>query len=192
MGERAHVLNAVAALFTAAVIASMSSCASNPNPSGNPSAVLASGSASGASLQATPAPSASASPEARQSPTPALVVQKSRSPVQFRSPSGNITCVLANDVRCTAATHTWRAPPRPADCDPAAYGDTLLLPRNGQRAELLCRGDTTVFGEAPILPYGHAWQVAANQCISEKRGVRCRNLSTQHGFEVSQRAYRLF
>ena len=37
---------------------------------------------------------------------------------QFSSPTGNIGCALfENTARCDINQHTWKLPPRPADCD---------------------------------------------------------------------------
>ena len=53
--------------------------------------------------------------------------------VGFTSPSGNIGCMLSDDlVRCDIGARVWSPPPRPADCpDYSDYGQGILLHPTG-------------------------------------------------------------
>ena len=59
----------------------------------------------------------------------------------FRSPSGNIGCVLVGGTaRCDIERRSWRPPPRPAACpDIVDFGQGLEISRHGGR-QLRLRG----------------------------------------------------
>ena len=109
----------------------------------------------------------------------------------FTSPSGNIGCILIDDLlRCDIATRDWSPPPRPADCpDMTDYGQGISLHPHGT-ARFVCAGDTAL-GGGPPLPYGEYRAGGGMSCNSEPTGMRCSN-SDGHGFTISRRAYTLF
>jgi hypothetical protein len=100
--------------------------------------------------------------------------------------------MVGDDALCRSYKHRWRAPARPARCDPLAYGDTLVLLRSGSRSEFLCQGDNTFFGATPVLSYQHAWRYRNTECVSRETGVTCTNIATGHGFFMSLDRFRLF
>ena len=65
--------------------------------------------------------------------------------VGFTSPSGNIGCLLTDDLlRCDIAARDWSPPPRPADCpDFTDFGQGISLHPYGP-ARFVCAGDTTM------------------------------------------------
>ena len=111
--------------------------------------------------------------------------------VGFTSPSGNIGCILAEDmVRCDIAWRDWNPPPRPADCpDFTDYGQGLMLGPTGP-ATFVCAGDTTL-GSGPALPFGQFEAGGGMSCNSEPSGMRCSN-SDGHGFVLAREAYQVF
>ena len=111
--------------------------------------------------------------------------------VGFTSPSGNIGCILAEDLlRCDIATRDWSPPPRPADCpDFTDYGQGISLGPYGP-ASFVCAGDTAL-GGGPALEYGQFQAGGGMSCNSEPSGMRCSN-SDGYGFTLSQQAYTLF
>ncbi len=110
--------------------------------------------------------------------------------VTFKSPSGNIGCALNKaGVRCDIGERSWHPPPKPASC-PVDWGNGLYLGRRG-RARFICAGDT-LLGSGRRLDYGRAIQRGRFRCVSRKRGMRCVNRRTAHGFALSRQAARRF
>lgn len=109
----------------------------------------------------------------------------------FTSPSGNISCMLYDDLlRCDIQERDWSPPPRSADCpDFINYGQGISIQPTGP-AYFVCAGDTTFGGGTP-LPYGQYQARAGMSCNSEPSGMRCSN-SDGHGFTLSRQAYTLF
>jgi hypothetical protein len=109
----------------------------------------------------------------------------------FTSPSGNIGCVLSDDLlRCDIGERQWAPPPRPADCpEYSDYGQGILLRPTGP-ARFVCAGDTAM-GNGPTLQYGQFQAGGGMSCTSEPSGMRCSN-SDGHGFVLSRQAYRIF
>ncbi|MHA0286878.1 DUF6636 domain-containing protein [Mycobacterium sp. C3-094] len=111
--------------------------------------------------------------------------------VSFSSPSGNIACMIVDDLlRCDIQTRDWSPPSRPADCpDMTGYGQGISMRATGS-ASFVCAGDTT-FGGGAALPYGQFQAGGGMSCRSEPSGMRCSN-SDGHGFTLSRQAYTLF
>lgn len=111
--------------------------------------------------------------------------------VGFTSPSGNIGCMLSDDLlRCDIAERDWTPPPRPADCpDFMDYGQGISLHPTGTPS-FVCAGDTALGGNY-ALPYGQFQAAAGMSCSSEPSGIRCSN-SDGHGFTISRQGYTLY
>ncbi|KGI67946.1 hypothetical protein MJO55_11290 [Mycolicibacterium rufum] len=111
--------------------------------------------------------------------------------VGFTSPSGNVGCILTEDmVRCDIADRSWAPPPRTADCpDFTDYGQGLTLGRTGA-PRFVCAGDTAL-GAGPALPYGEDRAGAGISCRSEMSGMRCLNTDGR-GFTLSREDYTVF
>lgn len=113
-------------------------------------------------------------------------------PDGFMMPSGNVHC-MADDgeggwLRCDMVAMA-RVPPRPADCD-LDYGHAFEVSGGDRRAARICHGDT-VRGDLPVLPYGMRWQRFGFTCLSEQRGLTCRNRSGR-GFFLSRARQELY
>jgi hypothetical protein len=133
---------------------------------------------------------------ADEKPTPAE--EKIEEPTEvvhlqsFRSPSGNIGCVLfEGGARCDIRERDWSPPARPASCpEQVDYGQGLTVAHTG-KAELVCAGDTTLDPSAAALPYGEVSELGGTQCFSRRGGMTCANHSGD-GFFISVQSYRLF
>ncbi|MFV0495519.1 DUF6636 domain-containing protein [Mycobacterium sp.] len=110
----------------------------------------------------------------------------------FKSPSGNITCILDSTVaECDIAEYTFTPPPPPPDCDGTTmYGNRFSL-RAGKPAVVTCHGDTTASPGEPILKYGQSVTAGTLTCTSEQSGVQCADSSTGHYFRVARGDFEL-
>jgi hypothetical protein len=110
----------------------------------------------------------------------------------FRSPSGNIGCILfEGGARCDIRKRDWSPPPRPASCsDQVDYGQGVEVSRAGE-ALFVCAGDTALDPSASSLAYGTASQIGGSECISRKNGMTCVN-QKGHGFFLSVQSYQVF
>jgi hypothetical protein len=110
----------------------------------------------------------------------------------FRSPSGNIGCVMfEGGARCDIRKREWSPPSRPASCpEQVDFGQGLSVDHTGE-ASFVCAGDTALDPSATALEYGEASEMGGTQCISRSEGITCANHSG-HGFFISVQSYRLF
>jgi hypothetical protein len=110
----------------------------------------------------------------------------------FRTPSGNIGCVMsAGGARCDIRKRNWAPLPRPAACPKQVdYGQGLQVAHRGQ-ASFVCAGDTALEPGISSLSYGTASRVGGSECISRSDGVTCVN-QTGHGFFISVQSYQVF
>jgi hypothetical protein len=110
----------------------------------------------------------------------------------FRSPSGNIGCVmLEGGARCDIRKRDWSPPPRPARCPKqVGYGQGVEVSQQGE-ATFVCAGDTALDPSASSLSYGTASEVGGSECISRENGVTCVN-QAGHGFFLSIQSYQVF
>jgi hypothetical protein len=110
----------------------------------------------------------------------------------FRSPSGNIGCIMfGGGARCDIRNRDWAPPPRPANCPQEVdYGQGLEVSNRGQ-ATFVCAGDTALDPSASSLAYGTASEIGGSECISRKNGFTCVNQGG-HGFFISVRSYQIF
>jgi hypothetical protein len=98
----------------------------------------------------------------------------------FRSPSGNIGCLIGGgSVRCDIERKAWKPTAKPKSC-PVDWGDGVEVTRRG-RAHFTCAGDTVLSPHAKALRYGHAIRVGRFACTSHKSYMRCDNTRSDHG-----------
>jgi hypothetical protein len=107
----------------------------------------------------------------------------------FRSPSGNIGCILfKGDARCDIRKREWKPPPRPASCPHVVdFGQGLQVGATG-KSRFVCAGDTTLNESAPRLAYGTGAKVDGTLCVSQTAGVTCVNEEGSGFFISVQRA----
>ncbi len=103
----------------------------------------------------------------------------------FRSPSGNILCLMQEDLTsCWIGEKQWSIdqPPDPA-CADADWGDAIDL----SSAEVWwpCYTDFIYDPGADVLDYGDAMVVSGFRCDSARAGVTCLN-QTGQGFRLAK------
>ena len=138
----------------------------------------------------TSGPAEPTQPASQPPPTPA------RSALHlafFRSPTGNIGCVIAEGIaRCDIRDRSWSPPPRPRSCsDETDYGQGLIVGTSG-RAHFVCAGDTALNPNGSALPYGRDTEVDGLTCHSATDGITCRSTGTGRGFLLNRERYRIF
>ncbi len=111
----------------------------------------------------------------------------------FRSPSGNIGCVLLDGTaRCDISKRDWAPPPRPSSCPKEVdFGQGLEVEGSGA-GRFVCAGDTALNPSATPLAYGSASRFGDFTCISRTTGMTCTEPATGHGFFISIQSYRTF
>lgn len=112
---------------------------------------------------------------------------------EFRSPTGNIGCVvLGGSARCDIGTRSWTPPRPPAGCDTrvVTFGQGVAVDTIGP-GYVVCAGDTARNPSASVLPYGASNVTGGFRCESALAGMSCVNLITGHGFFLSADRYSL-
>ncbi len=111
----------------------------------------------------------------------------------FKSPTGNIGCIIAaGTARCDITNRDWSPPPHPASCpNEVNFGQGLIVGSNGP-GHFVCAGDTAHDPSAPPLPYGSDTVSAGFRCQSRTAGMTCTALASGHGFFISIQSYRTF
>ncbi|WP_329407324.1 hypothetical protein OG563_35320 [Nocardia vinacea] len=108
----------------------------------------------------------------------------------FRSPSGNMTCVVADKgAVCEIGDHSYSAPAKPSNCYQAS-GDRIVL-FQGDPARFTCHGDTIRDSSLPILDYGQSFRSGEVVCESQTSGMKCANTRTGHWFSLAREGYQL-
>ena len=113
-------------------------------------------------------------------------------PRYFETPSHNIGCYVdRHSARCDIRERSWSPPPEPKSCIKIGldFGQGLVV--GPHRAEFVCAGDTSLGGKA-VLAYGQSTRRGSLVCLSEQRGMTCRNNDNGHGFFLSRERYRIF
>jgi hypothetical protein len=113
--------------------------------------------------------------------------------ISFRSPSGNISCLLMTGdyagARCDMRQLMPSYRKRPADCD-LEWGDSFEVGPRG-RGGLVCHGDTVFSPDAFALDYGKSVSLGGITCDSEESGITCTN-GRGHGFSISRAQQQVF
>jgi len=111
----------------------------------------------------------------------------------FRSPTGNIGCVMLDGTaRCDILQRSWKPPPHPASCSHEVdFGQGLVVGHSG-KGTFVCAGDTALDPGGTPLRYGDASVEGDFACVSAFTGMTCRDLSDGHGFFISRERYRIF
>jgi hypothetical protein len=124
--------------------------------------------------------------------------------VHFKSPSGNINCMLVTgegppNASCLVKKAAWpHLRPKPASCD--LDWDPTELELGGTRLFVgSCRGDIgplcTPTGEdaCRVLAYGRAATLGPIRCLSAAAGVTCRRTDGRRvGFRIAREGYVLY
>lgn len=108
----------------------------------------------------------------------------------FTSPDGNIGFIADQTmVRCDIKHKTWKVK-RDPKCQ-LDYGGGLTVADG--KAELVCAGDTTL-NSGPDVAAGTVNMVGPFECQTNEWGdsMRCENVTTGNGFELSADEYSTF
>jgi hypothetical protein len=108
----------------------------------------------------------------------------------FRSPTGNIACMLsAKSVRCDIAAKNWTAPRPPGCPGEVDFGQGLTMNASGP-AQVVCAGDTVLNPRAVVLEYGQTSRIGSIECESDDEGMDCSN-DAGGEFSLSRDSYEL-
>lgn len=122
------------------------------------------------------------------------VPARSQTIVTFRTPSGNIGCVLVGDsqLRCDirSGLHHPPLPPRGNCSTEVDFGQGLWIGPTGP-THIVCAGDTALDPQARAIPYGTTFVHGSFRCQSQTIGLTCRNRSN-HGFFLNADEWRTF
>ena len=112
----------------------------------------------------------------------------------FRSPSGNISCIIAlgeyAEARCDMADLTPSFTKAPPDCD-LDWGSSFTVALEDRKGQLTCAGDTIAGPGSTEIGYGQTLSLGGFSCTSEKTGMTCTN-PAGHGFTISKAKQTLF
>lgn len=112
----------------------------------------------------------------------------------FRSPTGNISCLIATGeygvARCDMRSLTPSFTTPPAGCD-LDWGSSFEVTLSSRKGELGCVGDTVADPSAVELGYGQTLSLGGFDCTSERNGMTCTN-PAGHGFTISKARQTLF
>jgi hypothetical protein len=100
----------------------------------------------------------------------------------FKSPSGNITCVIS----------IGGGQPTFAQCEVRSRAVGYYLPRRGRVSTYDVAAHDDLAHRRFVLGYGRSIRRGAFRCRSRERGMTCRSLASGHGFTVSREGARRF
>lgn len=112
----------------------------------------------------------------------------------FRSPTGNINCLIATgdyaEARCDMKqlTPSFTIPPQDCDLD---WGSRFAIDLSDRKGQLACVGDTVIDQNAVEIGYGQTLSFGGFDCTSEKTGMTCTNPAGQ-GFNIARARPTLF
>ena len=120
-------------------------------------------------------------------------------PTGFKTPSGNIHCMLDDfelsegrpvSLRCDVMQTEGKLPEAPSWCD-LEWGRAFSIGQLSDRAEMVCAGDSVYSDGWLVLEYGGTWERYGITCVSDKTGLTCTN-PRGHGFLLSRAKQKLF
>ena len=100
----------------------------------------------------------------------------------FRSPSGNITCVISTESGGFAQ----------CELRSKRFGGGFMVPAAGRVSRYDVAPDDDVAGRRFVLAYGSTTRLSVFACTSRQRGMTCRNTRTHHGFTISRQRQSVF
>jgi hypothetical protein len=93
----------------------------------------------------------------------------------FKSPSGNITCVMSTSDGAFAQ----------CELRSMRIGGGFMVPAHG-RVHRYDVGDDDLAARRFVLRYGRSRSLGRFQCTSRESGMTCRNRRSGHGFTISR------
>lgn len=101
--------------------------------------------------------------------------------VAFKSPSGNITCVMSSSNGAFAQ----------CELRSMRIGGGFMVPARG-RVHRYDVDDDDLADQRFVLPYGRSRSLGRFRCSSRESGMSCRNRRSGHGFTISRERQRIF
>jgi hypothetical protein len=122
--------------------------------------------------------------------------QEPPAPVQFRSLSGNLACMVTfgnpQVIRCDAKTIHYQPFPPAVECNQPSWGHTIVLTAGGA-AEFVCAAESLIDESLPVIAYGTSRVEGPFACDSDKfLGITCRDWGTGRGFRIERDSFELF
>lgn len=151
----------------------------------HPAGAGTAGRPSSSGVQAQTPTSQSATRETQSQRTLALKV--------FEMPSKNILCSIdpSYGAWCDIKDRGWSAGPQPPNCQVTWVEARVAVDGSGTRYP--CDGAIAVSNPGtPTLQYGWVSQLGSYQCTSSKHGVRCQDLQSGRGFDLSREVVNFF
>lgn len=99
----------------------------------------------------------------------------------FKSPSGNITCVMSTSDGAFAQ----------CELRSMRIGGGFMVPAHG-RVKRYDVGDDDLADRRFVLQYGRSRSLGRFRCTSRESGMSCRNHRSGHGFVISRERQRTF
>jgi hypothetical protein len=99
----------------------------------------------------------------------------------FKSPSGNITCVMSTDD-----------PPPFAQCELRSKHRGYFVPYRGRVSFYDVDPFDDLKERRTVLRYGRSLRLSRFVCTSRFAGMRCRNTVSGHGFTISRERQHVF
>ena len=110
----------------------------------------------------------------------------------FRTPTRNIVCSVRSDgVSCGIKEFTYEVPPVPDDCGLAGWGQFFGVKKDGL-GQIQCADGIPADPWSPVLQYGDMTRAGRFECQSAETGIRCLDIDTGHGFDLSRESYSTF
>ena len=115
--------------------------------------------------------------------------------IHFRSPSGNIDCMLSSGwsgagALCAIREGTLSFAQVPDPCPHGAWGHFFSVGPKGAAAPV-CVTEGVSTEDAWVLPYGAALSLGGVTCTSLTTGMTCAN-AAGHGFTLARRGQQVF
>ena len=108
----------------------------------------------------------------------------------FRSPTGNVGCMIDTDYVPGATSSTTNGHLRPGPR--TASSTTGRASRSLRASRLSSCVPATPAPDARPLPYGESITAGPMSCESAESGITCRDAESGTGFTISREAYTLF
>lgn len=100
----------------------------------------------------------------------------------FRSPTGNITCVISTESGGFAQCELRNVP----------RGGGFMVPRSGRVSRYDVASEDDLAGRRFTLAYGRSTQLGGFRCTSQFAAMRCVSLGSGHGFRISRQRQQTF
>jgi hypothetical protein len=102
--------------------------------------------------------------------------------IAFKSPTGNITCVMSTESGSFTQCELRSMPRRGG----------FFIPRRGRVSRYDVSSYDDLSNQRFVLRYGRSRSLGRFKCSSRYSGMTCRNRASGHGFTISRQRQRVF